>query len=162
MIKFKVKSNFSKVVNKYKSLNIPKIMATESVKFSKEAFSKGGFTDKSFVRWKVNSQGTQTLVDTGSLMNSIKIISIGKRSAIIGSTLDYARIQNEGGSITITDKMRGYFWAQYKRTGRDFWKWCALSKDRIQIPKRQFIGNSYVLEQRIKRIVENRLKIIDK
>jgi len=161
MIKYRVKSNFSKVLNRYKTLNIPKIMAFESIKFSKEAFIKGGFTDRSFIRWTNNLYNTKTLLGSGNLMNSIKIISIGKRTAIIGSTLDYSKIHNDGGIIIVTEKMRKFFWSKFKQTNQDFWKRCALS-DQINIPKRQFIGHSYMLEQKIKRIIESKLKKIDK
>lgn len=48
---------------------------------------------------------------------------------------DYAGIQDSGGYITVTDKMRKQMWALYYSTGNDLYKAIALTKEsRLKIP----------------------------
>lgn len=129
-----------------------------ALKFFKESFQKQGFTDTSFTSWqprKNNSRiGGAILTDTGNLRDSLYIVSRDKFKVTFGSNVPYAKIHNEGGklSIPITKKSRRYFWFMYKATGKIQWKWMALTKkDRmtVNIPKRQFIGESETLKKEL-------------
>ena len=42
------------------------------------------------------------------------------------SYVPYAAIHNEGGKITVTGKMKKFFWAKFKETGEVGWKYMAL------------------------------------
>ena len=91
-----------------------------------------------------------------ALKGSVKIetATLEKIEISVGAGLPYAAIHNEGGTITVkvTDKMRKYFWFMFKKTEDEKWKWMALTKEEnftIKIPKRQFIGESDVLNKKL-------------
>ena len=126
-----------------------------------------------------NRKGRQTLVKSGSLANSIKVQSISKNTVTIGSKLPYSKIHNEGGKITVTKKMKGFFWIKYRemteklRDNKDkqggnkdtarikklthdanIWKSLALKKEgsKITIPKRKYIGDSPELQKEMEQL----------
>jgi len=65
--------------------------------------------------------------DTGALLRSIKV-EAGKINIIFKSTVPYANIQDNGGTMTVTEKQRKRFWALFYQTGKDIYKRSALSK----------------------------------
>lgn len=106
--------------------------------------------------------------------------TIGITSVKGADILKYAEAHNEGATITITEQMQKFFWAKFyevggkqtrTRTGRasksqrnqqlgkdaQFWKSLALKKvgDTIQIPKRQFMGESSLLIQHLNNIAQD-------
>lgn len=152
--------------------------------FKREAF----FTEK----WKRRKGDTDEtrglLVQSGTLRRSIRSqIMEGGKGVEITSSVPYAKIHNEGGSITVTRRMKGYFWIKYRqavggiartkarkaRNGRknrqisrdaEFYKAMALKKtgSRIMIPRRQFIGRHPDLEKLLHEIaVENLKKVFN-
>lgn len=131
------------------------IAETHSVNFFKESFFKEGFTDTSFQKWENRKQpdyraGGAILTSTGHLRDSIEVAEKTGNSITIGTYAPYAKIHNEGGTINIpiTKKSRKYFWAMYKLTNDEKWKYMALSKKNhivLKFPKRQFIGESATL-----------------
>lgn len=122
------------------------------VNFFKESFRKQGFTDTSFNAWENRVSpdyrpGGALLVSSSFLLESIKVLSGNKNYIEIGSYAPYAEIHNEGGTIKIriTEKSRKYFWYMYKKTENTKWRAMALTKKEmitVQMPKRQFIGES--------------------
>lgn len=144
-------------------------------------FERQGFFSQ---KWKRSmtppSKGT-ILMNTGSLRRSI-INKISGNSIVFSSTLPYADIQNEGGEITVTERMHKFFLykmlslrggfgrkkngalRQDKRNAKlsgeaEFWKWMACKPigSKIKIPKRQFIGYSPEVEQQVIQIIEKNL-----
>lgn len=85
--------------------------------------------------------------------------------AVVGvdDGIPYAEIQNFGGHIPITPQMRRFFWAMYYKAGGGgkgqkktlnetalFYRNMAITKEAfINIPARQFIGDSAVLEKNV-------------
>ncbi len=72
---------------------------------------------------------------------SIREVTVtrGKVTARIGSRTPYAGAHESGSliSITVTEKMRRFFWAMFAKTGDEKWKWMALSrKSSFTIPLR--------------------------
>ena len=59
------------------------------------------------------------------------------------SAVPYAAAHNEGAKIPVTPRMKKFFWAKYKSTKQDMWKFLALKKvgSVIELPERRFIGN---------------------
>ena len=115
--------------------------------------AKESFRTKSFENevWKGTLFPTRS---TGNLANSLTQNKIGKTTVQITSSLPYGNIQNYGGKIRITDKMRKFFWAKFKSTGDSRWKGLALSRKQfIKIPKRTFIGDTPKLQLEITDIV---------
>ena len=145
---------------------IPKIMANNSVNHFKKSFTnQGGQTNESKGGWKSREfpEGGNTLVQRGTLQKDLQTIRATFNSTLVGTsntTSEYAEIQNEGGVITVTDKMRKFFWAKYYDTKKEFWKGMALHKgSTVTIPKRNYIGDSDSLD--VKNLVSLR-KELDK
>lgn len=164
--------DFSKIAHEITG-NVPRMAATEAVKFFRESFVREGFLDRSLSPWGRRQSplgGKRLLFGTGNLMRSIRPRSIGASSAIVESDTPYSALHNDGGTITVTEQMKKYWWAQYyklsgkvKKTSRgrvsqsktnkatnrkaEFCKAMALMKTgtKIKIPKRQFMGHSETL-----------------
>lgn len=110
--------------------------------------SKGGWQprkkqyhyEKIGAKWKKKSDiGKNILVQSGTLRRSITVTRVSNRQAFIGTKgVPYAKIHNEG------------------LMGRAFGKYP------FKMPKREFIGRSFELEQKIKRTIERYLKPTNK
>jgi len=153
--------------------NASRYAASEAVKFFKDSFVKGGFTDASFHKWQQTNNplaGKHTMYKSGKLMRSIKKQSATQKKVVVIADSDYAEIHNSGGMITVTAQMKKYFWAKYyefsgkvttnkhgtvslnksnKLLGKKamFCKRMALMPvgAKIKIPQHQFMGNSQTL-----------------
>jgi len=103
-------------------------------------FRKQGFDDKNVQKWKPRKvadkrAGRAILVKTGDLRRSI-IRNPANRAALtvkISTDLAYAKIHNEGGM------------------GK------AYGKHAFKMPKRQFMGDSYNLNEKVKAVIVKRL-----
>ena len=106
----------------------------------KETFENKAFFDKKWKDRKFGNRGT-LLVASGRLRRSIATKAT-LNSIIFTSDTQYASIHNEGGTIEVTKKMKGYFWYMYGQTGYEPYKAMAMKKvgSKITIPQRQFIG----------------------
>ena len=149
--------------------DVPLVIGTEAVNHFKESFTNEGFTDTGLKKWQSraskrtgNTANQAILTKSGELGDSIDFRIEGK-TIVIYSDKKYAQIHNEGGIITVTDSMRKYFWSQFylakeaaDKELMEQWKFLALSKE-IRIPKRQFIGESETLNQRIAEKMERDL-----
>jgi phage gpG-like protein len=153
--------------------DVARMAAVESVKFFKESFVKGGFTDSSFAKWEDRGSplgGKKLMYNTGTLKQSIRTSEVDERRMVVTSETRYSAIHNEGGTITVTMNMKKHWWKMYyffagqiKKTKKgqvaktkknqklnakaEFCKRMALMKvgSKIKIPKRQFIGESQKL-----------------
>ena len=112
---------------------LPTKLANEAKNHFLQSFRDGGFTDRNLSKWKPrkvntkNNIGRGILVKTGNLRRSIKVRYVSFDKVIIGSYgLDYAATHNYGLNV------RGF-----------------------KMPKRQFIGNSVQLENRMKKMVNS-------
>lgn len=77
--------------------------------FEREAF----FNDK-WARRKYNDDESRgLLIKTGNFRRSITGRITDRDSVVIETTQPYAKIHNEGGTITVTRKMKKYFWWKY-------------------------------------------------
>lgn len=136
-------------------------------------FEREAFFSQKWVRRKWNDDETRGLLaGTGALRQSIRAEVAGQEKVVFSSDVPYAKIHNEGGYITVTRKMKGWFWIKYreavgiktfKRGGSqrndkknrsinsaaEFYKAMALKKtgSKIIIPKRQFIGRHPDMEK---------------
>lgn len=69
---------------------------------------------------------------SGALLKSFKIVIRNKKTLVLSNS-PYAMIQNFGGRIRITERMRSAMWALYKETGRSVYKAIALTKKTYMI-----------------------------
>lgn len=147
--------------------DLPKEVGETARNFFMASFIKEGFSDTSFIPWpkRKDDLSHKLLSQSYALKDSIKVTKVELETVEItaGEGLKYAAIHNNGGTIKVkvTDKMRKYFWAMYKKTENSRWKYMALTKNdilEIKIPQRQFIGDSAELDNKIKQLFINRLK----
>ena len=142
-------------------------------------FTRKAFFDQPWKQTKLQNNRGSLLVRSGDLRRSIRT-NIEGQSIHFTSALPYASIQNEGGTIVVTSKMKKFFWAMYykssgaigkgskKRNERlsieaQQWKNLALMKvgQKIKIEQLQFIGWHPRLEKKIISIIDSNFKEID-
>lgn len=167
-----------RLVNAYRGarLRLVRGSAAIALAFFKASFTNQGFTDTGLQKWKPRKAGPRNngrgiLIDRAVLKRGVRIKRADVSKAVIGvdEAIKYADIHNNGGVIPVTPKMRRFFWAMYYKSGgahkdtrkdevAQFWLRMALKKDNtIEIPKRQFIGDSATLERRLKVYLEKEL-----
>lgn len=172
-----MKKEFSEIYSKM----LKDIAVELSDEFDKN-FERKAFFGNSWEKRKREGKGS-TLMVTGKLRRSIAH-NLSGSSVRWTSSEDYAKIHNEGGSIIVTSKMKGYFWRKYyeasgritySRSGKsskrnaklskdaEFYKAMALMKvgSAIRIPKRQFIGNSLEVSKAVEKVANHHLKGIE-
>ncbi|MCT4586666.1 MAG: hypothetical protein N4A71_02475 [Carboxylicivirga sp.] len=148
----------------------PAIGRVEAMKWFKDSFILQGFNDNAHQPWiktKSPLMGKRTLLNTNALMNGLRVAEENQKRVIIVNGMEYAGIHNEGGFTIVTEKMKKYFWWQYRihsksvrktKSGRvakgaanqsnnakaNFCKAMALKPvgSKIKIPQRKFMGNS--------------------
>jgi phage gpG-like protein len=119
---------------------------------------------------------------SGHLRRSLRSTVKGK-NIVFSSSLPYASIHNEGGTLKVTAKMKKYFWYKYTqaagsiktlKSGKrstsqrnlrisreaEMWKAMALMKvgSKITMPERRFIGNAPEVKQTVKRVTDKWFK----
>lgn len=119
--------------------------------------------------WKPAKHNTigSLMMRTGALRKSLHSSIINNNAIKWTSTLAYANIHNSGGTITVTAKMKGFFWYRYRLASGNnikninaeaaFWKAMALKRvgSVIKIEKRQFIGEHPLVHQAVKKTTDN-------
>lgn len=75
---------------------------------------------------------------------SIFDITVTPHGALLtfGSRVPYAAIHEHGGSIPVTNRMRGFFWAKHAATGAVRWKRLAIAAEQneaFHIPARPYL-----------------------
>lgn len=132
------------------------------------SFRNQGFTDESIEKWiarKKADTGRAILVKSGALRRSIRVMNRGMFKVVIFSNLPYAQIHNEGMSATIKSHSRNKTFEASVRGNAGFvnGKWSrgrsrkvrlrgeayGVGEYSVKMPKRQFIGNSGVLNRKI-------------
>ncbi len=138
-------------------------------------FQRKAFFDKAWPKTKLINRKGSMMMRSGQLRQSIQSRIEGSK-IIFTSSLPYASIHNEGGTIVVTAKMKKYFWAMYyqatggmtkKKDGTaskskkntqlnleaEQWKNLALMKvgQKLTIPQRKFIGD----HPQVKKIIED-------
>lgn len=123
------------------------------------------------------------LLQTGKLRRSIRAQQT-ENAVSWSSSEPYAAIHNDGGTITVTAKMKRYFWAKfyelagkvkYKKNGgtsrssmrlskqAEFYRNLALMKvgSKVKIPRRRFIGDAPEVQKAVERVCKARCKDIE-
>lgn len=89
-----------------------------------------------------------------SNMNNYTYVLIGGVLVIqSNSNIPYAAIQNYGGFIPVTKKMRKYFWWRYIETGDSKWMYMAISKK----TRFEIVGKDYANEREIELLILSNL-----
>lgn len=156
----------------------------------KDNFYKGGYNGKKWeepYRRKLAFSGARgqygTLLSrTNHLRDSIDS-KPERGKVLIFNDVQYAGVHNSGATITVTAKMKRFFWARHieamggikilksgKRSRNkksramsreaEFWRNMAVKKvgSKIQIPKRKFFGFDKTLQAKVDKLINNELK----
>ncbi len=170
---FKNKLTRAKIeINQFIDNTAPRLVGKMAVDHFQNNFRQGGFIDNGINKWKAPNRFNETgstsqkygtlLSSTNELMNSITYRA-GVGMVTISSDKVYAKIHNEGGviNIPVTEKMKKFAEAiGDDKKAESKWKGLALTKKtslHVNMPKRQFIGNSSELELKIKNTLEKHI-----
>ncbi|MBE6281266.1 MAG: phage morphogenesis protein [Bacteroides sp.] len=108
----KVIKDLEKLVKQYIDLTISDIRVEATEMFDKN-FQREAFFNEKWARRKFNDDDTRNiLTGTGALRKSI-ISKVEGNKIVFETTLPYASIHNEGGTITVTKGMKQHFWKMY-------------------------------------------------
>lgn len=147
-------------------------IAIEAINFFKKSFDNQGFTDKTLVPWRKTQSGKQNkfgqkssgiLIKSGALRDSFDYAISGAIISIINSK-EYAITHNTGktikhpGGTSFFKDEEGDLILVSKRKAKELkalrgLKLPKTKAHKIPIPRRQFMGTSKVLNERIKQLI---------
>lgn len=170
-----IKMKIEEIITKLKSFIdvYPQLVGNEAVNFFKDNFKKQGWQGETFEKWparKKNEKGPirPILIKNRTLEQSIQRKLTTPNEVIVGTAgqIPYARIHNEGGQIHQAARSETFVRNRYKKKpmkgkfrkgtkpGRGF----TFGERTINMPKRQFIGDSPVLRERLKKMAIDEIK----
>lgn len=158
---------------------LPDLIAREAVNFVKDRFRFGGWVDTSFKRWpprKTNKGRPRALlIQTGRLRNSVHASLITDRSITITASMPYASAHNEGFSGQVSQNVKAH--RRKVKSRNTYEKLKANGKTKrirqssgvtfvkaftrvvnMNIPQRQFMGDSPFFMRRLDAIFTNRIR----
>ena len=150
-------------------------------------FERKAFFNEPWEQTKLKNPRGSLMMRSGNLRNGMRY-DINRHSIRFTNSMIYAAIQNNGGTITVTAKMKRFFWAMYYKaagavsysikkkapnnTKRNRqlndeaaqWKAMALKKvgSKIKIPARPFIGNHPMVRRIIQETANANLNELNK
>ena len=162
--------------------DLPRMVGTEAVNFSKERFVQQNWFDAAPIPWEPRRrlrrggkkrQNSAVLVDSGRLKRSIRIVSISGSTVIIGTDVPYAQMHNDGFKGTENVKAYRQRVKAHKRRitvktkkgtkkktvqVKAHTRHIAAHQRKIDMPRRQVIGKSAELERRMELLITNELE----
>ena len=158
--------------------DLPRMVGTEAVNFSKERFLQQNWYDTAPIPWplrrhlrrggKKRQQGA-VLVDSGRLKRSIRIVSVSGTAVIIGTDVTYAQMHNYGfkGKETVkayrqrVKAHRRKITVKTKKGGtkkkvvqvKAHTRTIAAHQREVDMPRRRFLGESAELNRRIEKLI---------
>lgn len=178
-------------MNRLRDRVLPVKVGVAAVAQVKDNFRKGGFDGQKWdepYRRRLSFNGAAgkygpLLSGTNSLM-SANAYKPQPGKVMLYNPKPYALIQNEGGMIKVTAKMKRYFWYRHRQAAgnarktkggkksksqynqavnreADFWKAMALKRtgSTIRIPARKFLGESREMRQLVNKIISKELQL---
>ena len=151
-------------------MDIPRIAGIEAERFFKESFRRQGWHDNVFTPWKARKggrtrtlgekkSGRSVLIKTGALRRSIRVIHRGRDFVVLGTSLPYAKIHNEGGIISGRFRVRTHTRRNRQGEGTHTVTEHSRTVNR-RMPRRRFMGNSNALNYKINTVIRYRIKQI--
>lgn len=140
-------------------------------------FERKSFFGNTWYNTAIPNKRGSVMMRTGKLRRSIQSKQTNNQITW-SSSLPYASLQNEGGEIIVSDKMKRFFWAMFykangaiTKTGKgernkrlsteaQMWRNLALQKAgaKMKIKQRQFIGDHPQVRQNVEKIVSTNMK----
>lgn len=152
----KMLDNVTQAIN-----SMPQRVATMAVNFSKERFVEQNWHDRQTEPWKKRKgrrrggdkrQNGAVLVDSGRLKRSIRVISASRERVVIGTDVPYAQAHNDGADGIVRV-------GQHNRRTRKGKKAVVRAHSRkMNLPQRQFIGESEELANRVNNMIVEELQ----
>lgn len=141
---------------------LPKMAGVVAVNFSKERFRAQNWLNHSTEPWQARKRKTKgkrgTLIKSGRLKRSIRLVRVTPNSATIGTDVPYAKIHNEGGRVNVTQSVSAHSRKAHSRrrkgrkeTVKEHTVKAHSRKVNFMMPRRQFMGASAVLDKKIER-----------
>ena len=144
--------------NKLKADILEDMRVELSEEFDRNFERKGFFSDK----WKprAHQYPRGSLLVVSSAMRRSTQGEVSGDGVRFTSSEPYTTLHNEGGKITVTAKMKRFFWYKYKQTKDEAWKRLALMKVGrvITMPQRQFIGDGPDTRRIIRGVIDDNLQ----
>ncbi len=155
------------------------ILTDIKVKVSEEFdrnFERKAFFDKKWPSPSLHNSRGSTLMRSGQLRRSIRS-RIHQGQIRWSSSQPQANLLNQGGTVTVTPRMKKFFWAMYyKESGAkgkskrpvtqraEQWKALALQKTgkKMKVKQYQFLGHHPKIDTMVKEVVRNNMKEIKK
>ena len=149
--------NIAQLEVKFKAaiLRLPPVAGAEVVNFALDNFRRQGFAGQAWKQRKnptawgqvPRNNGRALLVDKGDLKRSPRVMRHNHEEVVIGSSVPYAKAQNEGFSGQVVQTVTGF----QRKNGSSVKSFSrTINQD---IPARPFLANSPVLEERLKRVI---------
>ena len=108
-----INKELQKRIDRYISKTLKDIKVEAADEFDAN-FNRQAFFNEKWARRKYNDDESRgLLVRSGTLRRSITAKVTDRDSVLFQTTVPYARIHNEGGTITVTSRMKKYFWWKY-------------------------------------------------
>lgn len=147
---------------------LPKIAGVVAVNFSKERFRSQNWLNNSTEPWQARKRNTKgkrgVLIKSGRLKRSIRVVKTTPNSATIGTDVPYAQIHNEGGRVNVTQSVSKHTRKAHSRrrkgrkeTVKEHTVKAHSRKVNFIMPRRQFMGQSAVLDKQIERTLTAKL-----
>lgn len=144
--------------NKLKADILSDMRVELSDEFDRNFERKAFFSDK----WKprAHDYNRGSLLIVSSAMRRSAQGQVSGNGVRFSSSHPYTALHNEGGKITVTAKMKRFFWAKYKETKDESWRRMALMKvgKVITMPERRFIGDGPDTQRIIRGVIDDNLK----
>lgn len=144
--------------NKLKADILSDMRVDLSEEFDRNFERKAFFSDK----WKPRAHDYHrgSLLIVSNAMRRSAQGQVSGNGVRFSSSLPYTTLHNEGGKITVTAKMKRFFWAKYKETKDESWKRMALMEvgKVITMPERRFIGDGPDTQRIIRKVIDRNLK----
>lgn len=160
---------------------LPAQLGAEVVKFSHERWAQQGWLGARFEPWKQRKGGgwgkadnpkRGLLLQTGRLRRSVRVVRVTADYVVVGTDVPYARVHNEGFSGRVTQQVHAHerkktsLGITGSRTGKTRTRITYGRKVTgtgtvkahtrtiyMKIPRRQFLGDSPYLQQRLQRFI---------
>lgn len=133
------------------------IVAETATEYYRETFRKKAFDGNPWTPARVQKRTGSLLIDSGAMMNSIRASTVTPEKVVISAgneKVDYARVHNEGYSGLVSVP------AHTRRTRHGNVNVRRHTRN-VSIPRRQFLGDSAELNDRIHEKIEKYIESLE-
>lgn len=178
-----------KALVRLQSRTLPVKAGNRALALTRKRFTDGGFDGRKWeepYRRRLSFDGTEsrnrTLLSGNNHLRDSTYAKAFPGKVYIRNQVEYAAMHNSGGSITVTAKMKRYFWYRHyaaagqmslTKKGRlsrnrrnmslsreaEFWRNMALKRagSTIRMPQRRFMGPDRNMEREIQKVIDREL-----